>query len=160
MESCLSAIGLQSGTKGKAMRYYSQQTGCTYLSEIHGEKMPPDAVLISDVLFHSVIANPEPGKVRSHSDGLPVLIEAPPVSSTDLAEQERNWRDSELGEVVWLRDRHRDQLDFGSPTTLTTEQFNELLGYMQALRDWPQSEGFPVIGQRPVIPVWIADQLQ
>jgi hypothetical protein len=142
------------------MRYYSQQTGCTYLSAIHGEQMPSDAVPISDALFQSVIANPEQGKVRSHSNGLPVLIEAPRESSINVVEQERKWRDSELSAVSWLRDRHRDQLDFGSSTALTTEQFNELLGYMQALRDWPQSEVFPDIGQRPVAPLWIADQTQ
>ncbi|GGU54019.1 hypothetical protein GCM10009504_08660 [Pseudomonas laurentiana] len=73
---------------------------------------------------------------------------------------ERAWRDAELASLVWLRDRHRDQLEIGGETTLTAEQFQELLVYMQALRDWPQSELFPVIEHRPVAPPWIAEQHQ
>jgi hypothetical protein len=78
----------------------------------------------------------------------------------ELTEPERTWRDSELESVIWLRDRHRDQLELGSDTTLTVEQFRELLVFMQALRDWPQSEQFPVIEYRPVAPPWIAEQNQ
>lgn len=71
---------------------------------------------------------------------------------------ERAWRDTELASIVWLRDRHRDQLELGVETTLTADQFEELLTYMQTLRDWPQSEAFPDTSQRPVAPTWIADQ--
>ena len=140
------------------MRYYSQQTGCTYLSEMHGNNMPADVVVISEAVFLSVIANPAPGKVRSHVDGLPVLIDLPPASAADLIELERQWRDGELLTVTWLRDRHRDQVDIEADTTLTSEQFGELLVYMQALRDWPQSDAFPATDQRPVPPPWIAEQ--
>ncbi|GGU68706.1 hypothetical protein GCM10009504_27370 [Pseudomonas laurentiana] len=75
-----------------------------------------------------------------------------------LAVTERAWRDTALAAVVWLRDRHRDQQDLGGSTTLTAEQFQELLLYMQALRDWPQSEQFPEAEHRPVAPPWIAEQ--
>lgn len=68
---------------------------------------------------------------------------------------ERRWRDTELASLIWLRDRHRDQLDIGGETTLTAEQFGELLVYMQALRDWPQSENFPDSGYRPSAPKFI-----
>lgn len=70
-------------------------------------------------------------------------------------ETERVWRDAELGEMVWLRDRHRDQLEIGSGTTLAPEQFGELLIYMQALRDWPQSNAFPSSSARPVPPAFL-----
>ena len=33
-------------------------------------------------------------------------------------------------------------------------------GYLQDLRDWPQSDQFPVVEHRPVAPSWIADQSQ
>jgi hypothetical protein len=69
---------------------------------------------------------------------------------------ERAWRDGELAEQVWLRDRHRDQIELGVETTLTAEQFTELLAYMQALRDWPQSEAFPDSSVRPVAPDFLA----
>ncbi|MOA23660.1 hypothetical protein D3C78_1442930 [compost metagenome] len=73
---------------------------------------------------------------------------------------ERAWRDTELSALIWLRDRHRDQLEIGTKTTLTPEQFTELLTHMQALRDWPQSEQFPVIEYRPVALPWITEQSQ
>ncbi|MEW9903416.1 phage tail assembly chaperone [Pseudomonas putida] len=121
--------------------------------------MPPDVVEISEAVFLAVIANPAPGKIRSHdAAGLPVLIDPPPATADQLAELERQWRDGELAAVTWLRDRHRDQLDVGAVTTLSPEQFNELLQYLQALRDWPQSQAFPDIEQRPVAPPWIAEQ--
>ncbi|OCW20994.1 hypothetical protein C9382_11840 [Pseudomonas aylmerensis] len=61
---------------------------------------------------------------------------------------------------MWLRERHRDQLEISRETTLSAEQFTELLEYMQDLRDWPQSPDFPDIEQRPVPPAWIAEQIQ
>jgi hypothetical protein len=51
-------------------------------------------------------------------------------------------------------------LEIPEETTLTAEQFNELLVYMQTLRDWPQSADFPVIEHRPIAPDWIAGQSQ
>nr|WP_314563053.1 phage tail assembly chaperone [uncultured Pseudomonas sp.] len=73
---------------------------------------------------------------------------------------ERRWRDTELAALIWLRDRHRDQLEIGGETTLTIEQYSELLVYMQALRDWPQSPDFPNVEHRPIVPVWIAGQTE
>jgi len=142
------------------MRFYSPSTGCTYLPAIHGENIPGDAVDISESVFELVIANPEQGKVRAHDEkGLPYLVDAP-VVVPDSGVIERAWRDAELSSVIWLRDRHRDQLDIGSDTTLTVEQFAELLLYMQALRDWPQSADFPDSQYRPIAPDWIAEQAQ
>lgn len=76
--------------------------------------------------------------------------------STD-ADGERAWRDSELASLIWLRDRHRDQQEIGGDTTLSADQFAELLVYMQALRDWPQSPDFPDSDKRPVGPSWIRE---
>ncbi|MDD1141631.1 phage tail assembly chaperone [Pseudomonas sp. TNT2022 ID233] len=142
------------------MRFYSKKTGCTYLPSVHGDNMPTDAVPISEEIYLSVIANPAHGKVRGHdAEGRPVLVDAPePVQ--DLAALEREWRDGELAGVLWLRERHRDQLEIEGPTTLTAEQFNALLVYMQELRDWPQSPDFPDSQRRPTAPDWIAEQAQ
>ncbi|QNH04446.1 phage tail protein [Pseudomonas sp. B11D7D] len=55
---------------------YSQSTGCTYFEGT--ADIPPDAKPLDEQRFHSVIANPTPGKVRSHdAEGLPILIDAP-----------------------------------------------------------------------------------
>lgn len=140
-------------------RLYSKTTQTTYLTGVHSV-LPADAVAISEALYLSVIGNPPPGKVRAHDDrGLPYLVDAP-VPVPDLEVQEREWRDSELIAVMGMRDRHRDQLEIEVETTLTAEQFRELLVYIQALRDWPQSPDFPALEQRPAAPPWIADQAQ
>ncbi|RBJ85056.1 hypothetical protein C3L29_006595 [Pseudomonas sp. MWU12-2534b] len=113
---------------------------------------------IPEALYLSVIGNPPSGKIRAHDElGLPYLVDAPEVLF-DPAAQERQWRDAELSSVMWLRERHRDQLEIATATTLTGEQFKELLVYMQSLRDWPQSPDFPQAEHRPVAPSWIAEQ--
>lgn len=59
-------------------RMYSKLTGATYLEGIHGDQIPADAVLITEDRYDAVIANPAPGKVRSHdANGLPILIDPP-----------------------------------------------------------------------------------
>lgn len=89
-----------------------------------------------------------------------LLLASPPPSITQLHAMERIWRDDALSDVRWLRERHRDEQDMQLATTLTGEQFAELLAYLQALRDWPQSEVFPDREQRPVAPSWVAEQAQ
>lgn len=77
------------------------------------------------------------------------------VSPEQAAADERAWRDTELAAQVWVRDRHRDQQELAVVTTLAAEQFTELLAYMQALRDWPQSDAFPDSSARPVPPAFL-----
>lgn len=141
-------------------RFYSQSTGCCYLSSLH-LTMPADAVLIDDERFDEVIANPPADKIRGHdANGLPVLIDPPAHSPSiaDLEVVERTWRDGQVSGTEWLVTRHRDELDMQLATTLTAEQFAELLVYRQALRDWPQDSRFPDTEFRPMAPPWIAEQ--
>lgn len=79
----------------------------------------------------------------------------PQPPEEDLALAERVWRDGEIERVKWLRERHRDELERGRPLTLSDEQFEQLLDYIQALRDWPQSDLFPAIEHRPTPPDWL-----
>lgn len=143
-------------------RFYSQSTGCTYMPTVH-DTMPDDAVEISEQVYSDVIANPAPGKVRGHdAQGLPILID-PPVhvlTVDELAAAERLWRDGQVSTTEWLVTRHRDELDMQRPTTLTAEQFAQLLTYRQELRDWPLALQFPSPAGRPVAPPWIAEQTQ
>lgn len=121
--------------------------------------------------------NPQTGKVNAYDDGAPAhfisaglvpmsevevqeYIHSAIVPTATKADDERAWRDAMLSSVAWLRERHRDQLEIGGETTLTSEQFNEQLVYMQALRDWPQSADFPDNQHRPTAPDWIAEQTQ
>ena len=106
------------------------------------------------------------GQFANQQDGYAeefLLDDAPELQAGAVdqgAVAERTWRDTALASLVWLRDRHRDQLEISGETTLTAEQFNELLVYMQALRDWPQSPDFPGSQHRPAAPDWIAEQAQ
>lgn len=137
--------------------FYSQSQGCTYLAGLHAV-MPADAVPIDANRMLSVIGNPDPEKVRGHDEsGLPILVD-PPVEY--LAEAERSWRDEEIQRVLWLRERHRDEVDRGRETTLSVDQFGELLDYVQLLRDWPANTAFPDKSSRPVIPEWVASQAE
>ena len=141
-------------------RLYSSSTGSTYIEGIHTD-IPGDAVSITEERFLEVIANPEPGKVRSHDpEGLPILIDPPPPAPDELAAAERLWRDAEIESIRWLRERHRDEVDSARQTTLTAEQSGELLDYVQTLRDWPLSPDFPDSERRPVVPPWVAEQIQ
>lgn len=138
-------------------RFYSQTTGVSYLEGIH-RVMPADAREISEARYLETIGNPVLGKVRSHdADGLPILID-PPLDN--LEAQERAWRSCEIQRVQWVRDRHRDEQELSLPTSVTPEEFAQLLHYMQALRDWPEQPEFPVEQFRPVQPDWIAEQVQ
>ncbi|MBC6626157.1 phage tail assembly chaperone [Pseudomonas sp.] len=83
---------------------------------------------------------------------------APISTAEEDASTERRWRDGELESVKWLRERHRDEVELGGATSLTVEQYGELLGYMQSLRDWPQASDFPDTKHRPIRPTWIDQQ--
>lgn len=85
---------------------------------------------------------------------------AKPAFSPDPAAEERAWRDGEIQDVKWLRERHRDEVDSDRKTTLTVKQSGELLDYVQALRDWPAAAEFPSQEHRPLKPEWIALQVQ
>lgn len=140
------------------MRLYSKTTGSTYMKGVHTD-IPSDVIEISEDLYLSVIGNPPSGKVRSHDEnGLPCLVDAPAISR-DPAVVEREWRDTELASVMWLRERHRDQQEIGDNTSLSPEQFAELLVYLQKLRDWPQTSEFPDSTYRPMPPSWIGHQV-
>lgn len=69
----------------------------------------------------------------------------PPEIELVLAKKERN---TVLSTTDWMTTRHRDQHDAGGPTTLTEEEYAELLNYKQELRDWKS-------GPLPEPPVWL-----
>lgn len=90
------------------------------------------------------------------SDDGKITKEPLPALKPDFIGLERQWRDGELESLKWLRERHRDEQDLALGTTLTPEQFAQLLAYLQLLRDWPQSSDFPALDHRPARPEWVA----
>ncbi|MCF6782589.1 phage tail protein [Stutzerimonas stutzeri] len=84
------------------MRYYSKQTGCTYLSG-HHDRMPADAIPITEDRYRETIGNPAPGKIRSHdADGLPILIDPPPYvpTSDELCDRIDSFADTARARVA------------------------------------------------------------
>ncbi|MGY2398660.1 phage tail assembly chaperone [Pseudomonas sp. SDO5271_S396] len=103
---------------------------------------------------------PSSAHVASEEGVWVVPVLSPEDVQVALNASERAWRDAELASILWLRERHRDQQEIGKATTLSGEQFAELLAFVQALRDWPQSPDFPDSAHRPVAPLWIAGQTE
>jgi hypothetical protein len=130
-----------------------------YDSAVHAE-IPDGAIVLADNLWFATI-NEQDGvwaRVGDEVMKLPIPELIQDVSA--LIEAARNWRDGEITRVDWVRDRHRDEVELGGATSITAERYTELLGYIQQLRDWPLSEGFPDASSRPDAPEWIASQVQ
>ncbi|MGL6596866.1 hypothetical protein ACSZOB_03395 [Aeromonas veronii] len=61
------------------------------------------------------------------------------------AEKEANLRaqrDKAISDSDWLVLRHRDELDAALATTLSDEEYVELLAHRRALREWPTVQGW------------------
>lgn len=67
----------------------------------------------------------------------------PPPTTEELFARLRNQRDASINSVLWMRERHSDELALGKEATLTPEQYTALLTYIQALRDLPDQPGAP-----------------
>lgn len=78
-------------------------------------------------------------------------ISNPQTTTEQLSAQARADRDAKLSATTWLVERHREEQETGE-TTLTAQQYAELLAYRQALRDVPQQAGFPESIQWPATP--------
>jgi hypothetical protein len=100
------------------------------------------------------------GELRQEIAPLPVTSDPVITPETVPDEQEplveaRLWRQSSLSATEWWVTRHRDEQALGRGTTLKAAQYLELLEYRQALRDWPDSSGFPAVICRPPAPEWL-----
>lgn len=137
------------------MLFYSAKTGGLYAADINGENIPPDAIEISAEEHQALISAASEGRmVIPGLDGRPMVSEPMAPADGQLSVAERAWRDAALLKACADRDRHRDELELSRETTLSAEQFTELLHYIQDLRDWPQVATFPDQSQRPVAPSW------
>lgn len=67
----------------------------------------------------------------------------PPPTIEELFDRLRSFRDGRISAVLWMRERHADELELGKEPTLTPEQYTALLAYLQALRDLPTQPGAP-----------------
>lgn len=76
----------------------------------------------------------------------------PPPTTEELFSSLRSFREGRINAVLWMRERHADELELGKETTLTPEQYTALLTYIQALRDLPAQPGAPWDGGGELTP--------
>ena len=97
--------------------------------------------------------------IQTPKDGLTKITEQesleltnPPPTVEELFGRLRSERDTRINSVLWLRERHADELELGKETLLTPEQYTALLTYIQALRDIPTQPGAPWDGGGELTP--------
>ena len=76
----------------------------------------------------------------------------PPPTVEELFDRLRSFRDARINSVLWMRERHADELELGTETSLTPERYTALLTYIQALRDLPAQPGAPWDGGGELTP--------
>lgn len=138
--------------------YWSSSTKGFFDSRLNAV-LPKDAVEISVEHRNELLVGMQRNCfVVAGPDGRPILQEGPSRVLDDAIAIERTWRDSQLLETDGPVARHRDELELGDKTTLSSAQYEALQDYRRSLRDWPASTAFPAIAQRPslVLPVAIA----
>lgn len=70
--------------------YYSKSTGGFYFKDIHGERIPKDAVEISEEYHTELFEGQAKGKqIVGDDKGYPVLVEPPPPSKEEMAEMNK-----------------------------------------------------------------------
>ncbi|WP_455805150.1 phage tail protein [Pseudomonas fluorescens] len=139
------------------MIFFSASERGFYDDTINGN-MPDDGVEVSDECRRAILDGQSAGMVVAADEfGGPILVERPAPSAEVLAAAERVWRDRQLMLTDPLVSRHRDEVEEGGPTSLTTEHYAELQAYRRALRSWPESGEFPLSEHRPTAPSWLSE---
>lgn len=108
---------------------------------------------ITEAAYRMVLAGMMRGQIVTVEDGALIVRNPPEPEPEEIpqptAEETLRWeRGARLYEALAILDRHRNQADFGLPTTLTAEQATAWAVYAQALRDLPANT------VDPANPVW------
>jgi hypothetical protein len=135
------------------MYFFSAQTQGFYHKGLHGDAIPKDAVALTDAQYDAVMSECPVGTYIAVGPGDYPFRQ--PCTPPSPQQTERHWRDEQINQVQWLRDRHHDEQELGRPTTLAAEQYEGLLHYLQALREWPQAKDFPSPAHRPAPQPWL-----
>lgn len=134
---------------------FSSTTGGFYTEAVHGDLIPTDAIEISFEKYSELMDGVSKGKAISvDSDGYPVVSEYPEMTASKKEELARDLRNKILVQTSWMIDRHNEEKFNINKTTLSDEEFSELIKYRQELRDWPEKKGWPDI-EMPPKPEWL-----
>lgn len=140
--------------------FYAATLGFDLVGE-RASTPPKGSVEVSYDEYRALFAAQEAGKrIQADKAGRPILVDLPGATAEMLDADERIWRNVALAETDGIISRHRDELEGGGASTLTSKQYTELQAFRRQLRDWPQGDGFPLADHRPAPPTWLAEQQQ
>lgn len=135
-------------------KFYSPSNRGCLDSEMQMNCMPTDCIPISEEQFQDFITIRD-GYILTH-DGvnLPRFQKLSEYYPDYINIQRQLWREQRnhyLLQTDGIVERHRDQKDLGGLTSLTDQQYKEVLLYRQFLRDWPTSTDFykGILPQQP-----------
>lgn len=125
--------------------YYSGSERGFYEKEIHGDKIPSDAVEISIDLYEQLLDGQSAGKViNSGDDSVPYLSDPLPPTSAQLSTSARLKRDKLIASTDYLV-----MPDY----PISVDLLARVKAYRQALRDITEQAGFPSDIDWPVNPM-------
>jgi len=129
-----------------------------YSDDIHGDKIPSGSIAISDDQHQELLSGQTTGK-RMHVSacGTHSLLDPPPPNAEQIEASLRSRRNTALTATDGAVSRHRDQVEIGSKTTLSGDQYKALQAYRKALRDLPAKKGFPRV-ELPTTPDFVGEK--
>lgn len=133
-------------------RHYSAARRGFFNDQVH-ETLPGDALEVADAQWSSLLDQQSAGAtIVPGPDGKPIAVGP---SLEERAVRLRTARNRALSETDSLIARHRDEGEMvGVASTLTRDQYRQIQGWRQSLRDLPKVAGFPDI-PLPAKPEWL-----
>lgn len=115
--------------------HYSKSTGGFYLPDVHGDRMPKDAIGIPDKLYRELLNGQSKGGMIVADDfGMPKLVARPGPTEKQLTDWARAVRDEKLAASDWTQ---------FADAPLSPAKKAAWTEYRQALRDVTMQAGFP-----------------
>ncbi|KWZ37719.1 phage tail protein [Burkholderia savannae] len=123
------------------------------------ERSKPDGLTFVEITPEQhamLLAGAAAGKTMAvTADGHPLLVDPAKPTRKQLADAKRAARDAALVATDWLTSRHRDEQALGDGTTLTPDDYAQLLRYRQALRNLGEASRWPNV-DLPMPPACVA----
>ncbi len=140
------------------MFYYSKSTGGFYCVEIHGNKIPPDAVAITRDEHTALFNAQSKGKtIQPDEKGYPVAVDPPPPTPEQRAEMALHQRDALMNEATLKIAPLQDAVELDIATATEKKNLNTWKLYRVALNRIEQQPGFPTQIDWPKAPDEIDD---
>lgn len=127
-----------------------KKTDITKLILFGWQELTPEQIEAAGMLGYEHLVSP--ANTIVNADGGITFTPPAPQSEEERFNRLRIERDTRINSVLWMRERHADEIALGKETSLTPEQCTELLTYIQALRDLPAQPGAPWDGGGELTP--------